>query len=180
MSRECGPCVLGSVLYLCGFLAHECDHLSQTRYFSFWRKYFYVHPVDFDFSFSVSLLICQDLGFVWVDVESLRFCRFFEVRDHFFELFLKEAAIMSTSSAKRRFDMKSFSFSSLRLMRKPFSFQVSMSFSIADWRTELKRRLLERSPCSVPRAIPKSSLSTSVSTVTIDQCTFSGGKCIVH
>ena len=50
-------------------------------------------------------------------------------------------------------------------MPKPFSVQVSMSLSIADWRTELKKRLLKGSSCFVPRAIPNSSLSTSVSTV---------------
>ena len=70
---------------------------------------------------------------------------------------------MCTSSAKRTFDIPSL-FSSLCLMPKPFSFQVSTSLSIADWRTELKRRLLQKgSPCFVPRAIPNSSLSTSVS-----------------
>ena len=50
-------------------------------------------------------------------------------------------------------------------MPKPFSVQVSMSLCIADWRTELKKRLLNGSPCYVPRAIPNSSFSTSVSTV---------------
>ena len=38
-------------------------------------------------------------------------------------------------------------------------------FSIADWRTELQRRLLKGSPCFVPRTTPNSSLSTPVSTV---------------
>ena len=40
-----------------------------------------------------------------------------------------------------------------------------MSLSIADWTTELKKRLLNGPPCFVPRAIPNSSPSTSVSTV---------------
>ena len=64
-----------------------------------------------------------------------------------------EFAIMSTSSAKRTL------LSSLSLMPKLFSFQVSTSFSTAEWRTEMKRRLLKGSPCFVPRAIPYSSLS---------------------
>ena len=36
-------------------------------------------------------------------------------------------------------------------MAKPFSVQVFMSLSIADWRSELKKRPLKGSPCFVPR-----------------------------
>ena len=93
----------------------------------------------------------------------------------------KDVAIMSTSSAKRRLDMQ-FLFSSLSLMSKSLSFQVSMSFSIADWRTELKKRLLMGSPCFVPRTIPNSSLSTAVSTVARwSACNFfHKDKCVAH
>ena len=64
----------------------------------------------------------------------------------------KEFGIMSTSSANRRRDMQSL-FQPPSLMPRPFSLQVSMSFSIAGCRTELKRRRLKGSPCFVPRAI---------------------------
>ena len=138
-----------------------------------------MYHVDFDFSQLVCFLVlfrfwCCLGGF---RVPALPY--FFEVRDHFLSCF-KESAIMSASSAKRRFDIQSL-FSLLSLMPKPFSFQVSLSFTIAAWRTELKRRLLKGSPCFVPRAIPNSSLSTSVSTVPRwSVYTISGGRCIVH
>ena len=87
----------------------------------------------------------------------------FEILEHFLSC-SKELAIMSMWSEKRRFGMQSL-FSSLGLMPKPLSFQVSISFSTADRRTEWKRRLLKGSACFVPRAMRNSSLSTSVSTV---------------
>ena len=89
-----------------------------------------------------------------------------------------EVAIVSTSSAKRRLDIQSL-FSSLCLMPKPFSFQVSTSLSLHYWRrTELTRRLPKGSPCFFPRAILNSSLSTSVSTVARwSVYNFSEGKC---
>ena len=70
---------------------------------------------------------------------------------------------MGASSAKRRFDFQSL-LSSLSFMPK-LLFQVSTSFSIADWRTESKKRLPKRRLIFVPRAIPNSSHSTSVSKV---------------
>ena len=56
-------------------------------------------------------------------------------------------------------------------MAKPFSVQVSMSLSIADWRTELKKRLLKRSPCFVPRIhhLPRQSARWRVGRCTIFQ-----------
>ena len=56
-------------------------------------------------------------------------------------------------------------------MAKPFSVQVSMSLSIADWRTELKKRLLKRSPCFVPRIhhLPRQSVRWRVGRCTIFQ-----------
>ena len=79
MSRECGP---GG-----GFLVRECDHLSQLLDFFFGRKYFDMHPVDLDFFQLVCFLVGQNVRFVWVNFEPLRFCTFFEVRDHSLELF---------------------------------------------------------------------------------------------
>ena len=133
MCGECGPCALDFVLYLCGFLVHECDHLCQILF----------HQEEesprasgrFQLLLFCNCSVCQHFGSLGgFRVPAL--LHFFEVPDHCLSCF-KEAAIMSTSSAKRRFDMQSL-FSSLSLMPKPLSFQVSLSLSIADWRTELK------------------------------------------
>ena len=72
----------------------------------------------------------------------------FDVLEHLLSCF-KELTIMSTSSAKRRFEIHSL-LSSPSLMSKALFFQVSMSFSIADWRNELEKRLIKGSPCFVP------------------------------
>ena len=124
MSGECGPCASDPVLHLGGVLVHGCDHLPQILYFLMRRKYLDMHPVDFDFSCSVYFLVCQEFGSVWVEFPAPALLYLFEVRDQFVSCF-KEAAIMSTSSAKHRFDMQSL-FSPLSLLPKPFSFQVSM------------------------------------------------------
>ena len=56
-------------------------------------------------------------------------------------------------------------------MTKPISVQVSMSLSIADWRTELKKRPLKVSPCFVPRIhhTPRQSVRWRVGRCTIFQ-----------
>ena len=91
-------------LHLGGFLVHNCDHLPQVLDLSFGRTYFDMHPVDLDVFQFVCLLYSQNLRFVWVKFEPLRFCTFLEVRDHsFFLNCFKEVAITSTS-----LDMQSF------------------------------------------------------------------------
>ena len=59
---------------------------------------------------------------------------------------------MSTSSAKRRFDMQSLFFITQFDAQALIFDKVSLSLSLssADWRTELKKRLLKGLPCFVP------------------------------
>ena len=76
-----------------------------------------MHFVDLDFSHIVCFLVCQNFRFVWVDFEPLRFCICLKAAINFLSC-VKEVAIMSMSSAKRRLDMQSL-FSSLSLMPKP-------------------------------------------------------------
>ena len=59
--RKADPAHRDSVLHLCGFLVHASDVIIAVPdifHFSYKRKYLYVHPVDFNFSCSVSFLVC--------------------------------------------------------------------------------------------------------------------------
>ena len=60
------------MLYLGGFLVHECDHLRQIVCFPFKRDYLDMHLDDFDFSQLVCFLVCWDFDLAWVAFESLR------------------------------------------------------------------------------------------------------------
>ena len=89
-----------------------------------------MHLVDLDFSqlfvfwFVMPSFARRQFGWISSPCASVLF---FEVHDHCLSC-SKEAAIMSTSSAKRRFDMQSLFF--IIQCDAPFSFQVSMSFSV--------------------------------------------------
>ena len=103
MSGECGPSASDLVFYLGGILVHECDRLPKILDSSCTRKYRDMHPVDLDFSQFGCFLVCQNFRFVLAKFEPLRFCTFFEVRDHLFELLQRGR---NTSSAERRLDMQ--------------------------------------------------------------------------
>ena len=63
------------MLYLGGFLVHECDHLLQILCFPFRREYLDMH-LDDSISQLVCFLVCWDFDLAWVDFESLRFRTF--------------------------------------------------------------------------------------------------------
>ena len=86
MFGERGAKRIGSCAAPRWFLVHECDHLRQILYFPFRRKYLDMHLVDF-FSQLVSFLVCEDFGLALGGFRVPALPYFFEVRDHFSELF---------------------------------------------------------------------------------------------
>ena len=101
------------------------------------RKHLDVHLTDFDLSQFVCFLACEDFGVAWVDSKTMRFRTYFEILELCLSCF-KELAIMSTSSAERRFEISS-PFFITQFGPQALIYPSFNVFSIGDWRTELER-----------------------------------------
>ena len=112
---------------------------TYVTHFSFGKMYLDIHLVDLDFSQLVFWYVEILVSLGWIS--SLCASALFLKSAIIFELF-RRGAIMSTSSTKSGLDMQSLLFIN-SLMPGPFSLQISVSFSIAGWRTDLKKRLLK-------------------------------------